>query len=93
MLWIATEVVRCNTARVASGLPPLDPDTTVRAAAREWKRLLEEARARLRERAGRELANNSLTHMILSREIEPAFLAYLASFTAAAAPEQDSGGT
>jgi hypothetical protein len=73
----AAQVTFQNDIRVAAGLPSLDVEVEVRAAIREWNRLLAEARAHLQAATDHPLANNSLTHLILARQIEPAFRAYL----------------
>lgn len=78
------QIAHCNAIRAASGLPPLDTDEAVRAVIREWNCLLAEARTRLREMAGRDLADNHLTYMLLAREVAPRLRAYFASLTTSA---------
>jgi hypothetical protein len=73
----AAQIACQNDTRVAAGLPPLDMQSAVGAAIREWNRLLDEARTRLQAAADHPLANNSFTHQVLAREIAPAFRAYL----------------
>jgi hypothetical protein len=73
----AAQIACQNAVRAASGLRPLDMESEVRAAIREWNRLLDEARTRLQDAADHPLANNSFTHQVLAREIAPAFRAYL----------------
>lgn len=70
------QIAHCNAIRAASGLPPLDPEVAVRAAIRRWNSLLDEARARLRKAAGRDLADNWFTHQIISREAAPKLQTY-----------------
>lgn len=77
----SAQIAHCNTVRAASGLPLLDQQQGVRDAVHRWNTLLAEARARLRERAGRDLANNSFTHLVICREVEPEFRAYLENLT------------
>jgi hypothetical protein len=77
----AAQIDACNVVRQAAGLPPLDPAEAVPAAIREWCRLLEDARSRLRRGAGRDLANNWFTHQIISRQAGLGFHAYLATLT------------
>lgn len=72
------QIAHCNVVRIASGLPALDPDEATKEAILEWNRLMEEARTRLREIAGRDLAGNWFTHQIVSREAAPLFRTYLA---------------
>lgn len=84
---------RCNAIRVASGLPPLDPEQAIRAAIRQWNTLLDEARLRLRERAGHDLANNSFTFMVVSRDAAPKLLAYFENLARPDGPGRRSGWT
>jgi hypothetical protein len=86
----ASQIAQCNAARAASGLPLLDPDRAIKAAVHEWNRLLADARDRLQEAAGHDLADNAFTYQIISREAAPLFRAYLANLTMAPPPERDS---
>jgi hypothetical protein len=71
------QIDRVNVQRCAAGLPPLDREQAVREITRLWNTMLDDAKIRLQEKArrdlGRDLAGNSLTHLMLAREIEPDF--------------------
>jgi hypothetical protein len=75
-----SQISRVNARRRAAGLLPLDQEQAVRNAIQFWNSLLREARERLREKTlrdlGRELADNSFTHLVLAREVAPAFQRY-----------------
>lgn len=75
----AAQITACNAVRQAAGLPALDTGEAILGAIREWCRLLDEARSRLRCDDGGDLANNWFTHQIVARQAEPGFRAYLAA--------------
>lgn len=71
------QIARCNAVRAASGLPLLDQQQAIRAAIREWHVLLDEARTRLQEMTtGHDLADNSFTFQIISRDAAPKLQTY-----------------
>lgn len=77
------QIDRVNVQRCAAGLRPLDRERAVREITRLWNMMLRDAKARLQEKArrdlGHDLADNSFTHLILVREIEPDFRATVAA--------------
>jgi predicted transcriptional regulator len=71
-------IARRDAVRASMNLPLLDPEQAIKAAIRQWNTLLVAARTRLHAMAGRDLANNSFTYQIISREAAPALQAYFA---------------
>lgn len=72
------QIAHCNAVRASMNLPLLDQEQAIRAAIHQWNTLLVAARTRLHEMAGRDLANNSFTYQIISREAAPALQTYFA---------------
>ncbi|MFC3124334.1 hypothetical protein ACFOD4_04610 [Pseudoroseomonas globiformis] len=68
-----------NGRRHAAGLPPLDREQAILEIIRCWNMMLGDAKARLQTKArrdlGRDLANNSFTHLVLALDIESSFRA------------------
>jgi hypothetical protein len=71
------QVDRVNRQQCAAGLPPLDRERAIREVTRLWNTMLADAKVRLQEKArrdlGRDLADNSLTHVTLALTIEQGF--------------------
>lgn len=87
------QIARCNTIRAASGLPSLDQEQAIRAAIRQWNAVLNEARDRLREATGHDLANNSFTFQIISRDAAPRLQTYFEDLARHDDPGRRSGRT